>query len=72
VNTICAGFIETPMYDRWLDEVGRQRGIDSKLPNEQRNKMVLLGRLSTADECAGAIWFLLGQAINFTGGMITW
>ena len=42
--------------------------------------MVPLGRVSSADECAGAIWFLLsdesaymtGQAINWTGGMVTW
>ena len=45
-----------------------------------RNKTVPLGRASSPEECAGLIWFLLsdesaymtGQAINFTGGMVTW
>jgi NAD(P)-dependent dehydrogenase (short-subunit alcohol dehydrogenase family) len=41
---------------------------------------VPLGRGSSPAECAGLIWFLLsdeaaymtGQAINFTGGLVTW
>ena len=42
--------------------------------------MVPLGRPASADECAGVIWFLLsddaaymtGQAVNYTGGLVTW
>ena len=38
------------------------------------------GRGASPDECAGLIWFLLsdesaymtGQAVNFTGGLVTW
>jgi NAD(P)-dependent dehydrogenase (short-subunit alcohol dehydrogenase family) len=45
-----------------------------------RTKLVPLGRGSSPEECAGLIWFLLsdesaymtGQAINFTGGLVTW
>jgi NAD(P)-dependent dehydrogenase (short-subunit alcohol dehydrogenase family) len=41
---------------------------------------VPLGRGASPDECANLIWFLLsdqanymtGQAINFTGGQVTW
>lgn len=80
VNAICPGFVDTPMQERLLDEVSKQRGTTANQLYDQRNKSVPLGRASTADECANAIWFLLseessymtGQAINFTGGMITW
>ena len=45
-----------------------------------RLKGIPLGRVATADEVAGVISFLLsgeasyltGQAINVTGGMVTW
>ena len=48
--------------------------------DRNRAKAVPLGRASTPDECAALIWFLLsdesaymtGQAINFTGGLVTW
>ena len=57
------------------------RGIDgARTRARQRNKTVPLGRAASAEECAGAIWFLLsdeaaymtGQAVNFTGGLVTW
>jgi len=80
VNAICPGFIDTPMQERLLDEVAKRRGTTVVELSEQRHKTVPLGRSATPDECAGAIYFLLsdeaaymtGQAINFTGGMITW
>jgi NAD(P)-dependent dehydrogenase (short-subunit alcohol dehydrogenase family) len=45
-----------------------------------RNRTVPLGRGAAPEECAALIWFLLsdearymtGQAINFTGGLVTW
>ena len=52
----------------------------SSRSRQARNNAVPLGRAASADECAGAIWFLLsdeaaymtGQAVNFTGGLVTW
>ena len=80
VNAICPGIVDTPMQERVLADVSAERGITVEALSAARNKTVPLGRSSSADECAGAIWFLLsdesaymtGQAINFTGGLVTW
>ena len=56
------------------------RGTTKQALGDARNKNVPLGRPSSPDECANLIWFLLsdeasymtGQAINFTGGHVTW
>lgn len=80
VNAICPGIVDTPMQDKVLDEVARERATTAERLSEQRTRSVPLGRASSADECAGAIWFLLsdeagymtGQALNFTGGTVMW
>lgn len=80
VNAICPGIVDTPMQDSVLDNVSKIRGTDAQTLSEGRNRAVPLGRAAHADECAGAIWFLLsdeaaymtGQAVNFTGGMVNW
>ena len=80
VNAICPGIIDTPMQDRVLAEVAAKRGMTVEELSTARNKTVPLGRAASADECAGAIWFLLsdeagymtGQAINYTGGLVMW
>lgn len=80
VNAICPGIVDTPMQDRVLEEVARARGTTPAALSEARNRMVPLGRASSADECAALVWFLCsaesaymtGQAINFTGGLVMW
>lgn len=80
VNAICPGIIDTPMQDRVLAAVAAERGLTVEELSEARNRAVPLGRAASADECAGAIWFLLsdeagymtGQAINYSGGLVTW
>ncbi len=80
VNAICPGIVDTPMQDRVLADVAAKRGMTVEELSTARNKTVPLGRSSSADECAGVIWFLLsdesaymtGQAINFTGGLVMW
>jgi NAD(P)-dependent dehydrogenase (short-subunit alcohol dehydrogenase family) len=80
VNAICPGIIDTPMQDRVLADVAAKRGMSVAELSATRNKTVPLGRAASADECAGAIWFLLsddagymtGQAINYTGGLVMW
>jgi NAD(P)-dependent dehydrogenase (short-subunit alcohol dehydrogenase family) len=80
VNAICPGIIDTPMQDKVLADVAAKRGLTVEQLSETRNKTVPLGRAASADECAGAIWFLLsdeagymtGQAINYTGGLVMW
>ncbi len=80
VNAICPGIIDTPMQERVLADVAAKRGMTVDELSTARNKTVPLGRSASADECAGAIWFLLsdeagyitGQAINYTGGLVMW
>lgn len=80
VNAICPGIVDTPMQEKVLAEVAAKRGMTVEELSTARNKTVPLGRASSADECAGAIWFLLsdeagymtGQAINYTGGLVMW
>ena len=80
VNAICPGIIDTPMQEKVLEDVAKLRRTSAEALSEARNKGVPLGRSASADECAGAIWFLLsdeagymtGQAINFTGGLVQW
>lgn len=80
VNAICPGIVDTPMQDAVLSKVAESRGMTFEQLAAERNKLVPLGRASTPDECAGAIWFLLsdeagymtGQSINYTGGLVMW
>lgn len=78
VNAICPGIVDTPMQEMVLERIAAIRGITVEQLAEARIGTVPLGRTSSADECAGVIWFLLsdaaaymtGQAINFTGGLV--
>jgi len=80
VNAICPGIIDTPMQDRVLADVAARRGVTVEDLSAARNQTVPLGRAASADECAGAVWFLLGdeaaymtgQAVNFSGGLVMW
>jgi NAD(P)-dependent dehydrogenase (short-subunit alcohol dehydrogenase family) len=78
VNAICPGIVDTPMQDVVLEKVAALRGTTPEQLSEARIRTVPLGRTSSAEECAGVIWFLLsdaagymtGQAINYTGGLV--
>ncbi|MEP7240447.1 MAG: SDR family oxidoreductase [Devosia sp.] len=80
VNALCPGIVDTPMQDAVLQTVAPMRGTTRDALSDARNKNVPLGRGASPDECANLIWFLLsseasymtGQAINFTGGHVTW
>ena len=80
VNAICPGIVDTPMQDEVLAGVSRLRDTEADALDEARKRTVPLGRGASAEECAGAIWFLLsddsaymtGQAVNFTGGLVNW
>jgi NAD(P)-dependent dehydrogenase (short-subunit alcohol dehydrogenase family) len=80
VNAILPGIVDTSMQDEVLEKVAPLRGLSPQELHDARTKLVPLGRGSSPEECAGLIWFLLsdesaymtGQAINFTGGLVTW
>lgn len=80
VNAILPGIVDTPMQEEVLERVAPMRGLTPQELHHARTRLVPLGRGSSPEECAGLIWFLLsdeaaymtGQAINFTGGLVTW
>ncbi|CAN5841990.1 SDR family oxidoreductase [soil metagenome] len=80
VNAICPGVIDTPMQDQVLAEVAPARGLSTQEFAAARNRSIPLGRAGTAGETAALISFLCsdesaymtGQAINITGGLVTW
>jgi NAD(P)-dependent dehydrogenase (short-subunit alcohol dehydrogenase family) len=80
VNAILPGIVETPMQNEVLQRVAPMRGLTPEELHNARTRLVPLGRGSSPEECASLIWFLLsdeaaymtGQAINFTGGLVTW
>ena len=80
VNAILPGIVDTAMQEEVLAGVAPMRGLSAAEWSKARNAAVPLGRGSSPEECAGLIWFLLseeaaymtGQAINFTGGLVTW
>jgi NAD(P)-dependent dehydrogenase (short-subunit alcohol dehydrogenase family) len=80
VNAVLPGIVDTPMQDDVLERVAPMRGLTPEELHDARTRLVPLGRGSSPEECAALIWFLLsdeaaymtGQAINFTGGLVTW
>ena len=80
VNAVCPGVIDTPMQDRVLEQVAPLRGLTAEEMSTARAAAIPLGRPGTPAETANLIWFLCspeasyitGQAINLTGGMVTW
>lgn len=80
VNSVCPGIIDTPMQDRVLEAVAPLRGLSISDLEAARNDSIPLRRSATPEELAGLIAFLLsgeaaymtGQAINYTGGLVTW
>lgn len=80
VNAVCPGIVDTPMQERVLLDLARGRGTTPAELSRVRNAGVPLGRAGSAAECANVIWFLLseessymtGQAVNVSGGLVTW
>ena len=74
VNCVCPGVIETPMMERWTN----------LMPDKEEAKAMLegtmpIGRMGTADEVAGAIYFFAsddsslcqGSVLSVDGGFTT-
>jgi NAD(P)-dependent dehydrogenase (short-subunit alcohol dehydrogenase family) len=80
VNAVCPGIIDTPMQDKVLSQVAPLRGLTVDELVAARERSVPLGRAASAEECADLVCFLLseragymtGQAVDFSGGLVTW
>ncbi len=65
VNGIAPGLIKTPLNAQWLE------ARDAGLPAHYEKK-ILLGRIGTPADCAGAVTFLCSPAASYiTGEIIT-
>jgi len=51
-NCVCPGVIETPMMERWTDLMPDKEAVKTMLKG-----VMPIGRMGTADEVAGAIFF---------------
>jgi NAD(P)-dependent dehydrogenase (short-subunit alcohol dehydrogenase family) len=80
VNAVCPGIIDTPMQDAVIRYQTAAQGIGREELLAARLRAVPLGRMARPEEVASVVAFLLspdagyltGQAINVTGGMVTW
>jgi NAD(P)-dependent dehydrogenase (short-subunit alcohol dehydrogenase family) len=80
VNAVCPGVVETPMNQVVLHGIARARGVSAEVVEEARRDAIPLGRTASADEVARVIAFLLsadagymtGQAVNVSGGLVTY
>jgi meso-butanediol dehydrogenase/(S,S)-butanediol dehydrogenase/diacetyl reductase len=80
VNCVCPGVIETPMQDLVDSEFSRLTGRAPEAIRAERMGRVPIGRTGLPEEVAAVVAFLAGpdsrymtgQAINVTGGMITY
>jgi meso-butanediol dehydrogenase / (S,S)-butanediol dehydrogenase / diacetyl reductase len=68
VNSVCPGYVATPMQKRELVWEGRLRGLTPEGVFDGMIKDTPLGRIETADDVARAIVFLVGpDAVFITG-----
>lgn len=80
VNAVCPGIVVTPMQDKVDREIANLSGKDPAQVRQERLEKVPMGRAEQPEEVAAVVSFLAGpdsrymtgQAINVTGGMITY
>jgi meso-butanediol dehydrogenase/(S,S)-butanediol dehydrogenase/diacetyl reductase len=68
VNSVCPGFVATPMQKRELVWEGKLRGLSPEEVFDGMVKSTPLGRIETADDVARAIAFLVGPDSVFITG----
>lgn len=68
VNSVCPGFVATPMQKRELVWEGRLRGLSAEQVYDGMVKATPLGRIETAEDVARAIVFLVGPDAAFITG----
>lgn len=80
VNAVCPGVVDTPMQHLVDREFARVTGKQPAEIRAERVGRIPLGRVETPEEVAAVVSFLAGpdsrymtgQAINVTGGMVTY
>lgn len=68
VNSVCPGFVATPMQTRELAWEAELRGTDSESVKEMWIKDTPLGRLETPEDVAKVVGFLISDDAEFLTG----
>jgi NAD(P)-dependent dehydrogenase (short-subunit alcohol dehydrogenase family) len=67
-NSVCPGWVRTPMGDSDMDEVAAARGIDREGAYELVHRLNPLGRAAEASEIADVIAFLASGRASYVNG----
>ena len=65
INCVCPGVIDTGMMERWTDLMP-----DKKAAKEMLTRAMPIGRMGTADEVAGAIFFFASDDSSLCQGSV--
>lgn len=69
VNAVCAGTIETPLFEKALEKCSQRTGIPLEQLIKEENELFPLGRTGKAEEVAEMVHFLASDSASFcTGG----
>lgn len=69
-NSVCPGWIRTPMADGEMDELGDRRGIDREAAYALAVAEVPAQRAGQAEEVAEAVAWLAGPASSYVNGAV--
>jgi NAD(P)-dependent dehydrogenase (short-subunit alcohol dehydrogenase family) len=67
-NSVCPGWVRTPMGDADMDEVAQAQGIDREAAYERAHRLNPLGRAAEPHEVADVIAFLVSGRAGYVNG----
>ena len=68
VNALCPGWVDTPMSQREMIDLGRELNISPQAAHERTVARIALGRMASAGEMAAVCLFLASDESSFVTG----